>query len=88
MDHNKRPFETRGAEAARNDFPSLISAASEGRTTIITRHGRPVAAIVPAESVLNSQRQLPISTIAGTGKGLWGKNSRRTIAKLRDEWNR
>jgi prevent-host-death family protein len=37
----------RGAEEARNQLPDLLAAAEKGRSTVITRHGRPVAAIVP-----------------------------------------
>ena len=65
-----------------------LHAAAEGRTTIITRHGRAVAAVVPADSIRPAAKQSPITPIAGTGKGLWGKDSTRSIAKLRDEWSR
>jgi prevent-host-death family protein len=37
----------KGAEEARNRLPELLDAAEHGETTIITRHGRPVAALVP-----------------------------------------
>ncbi|HZU91110.1 MAG TPA: type II toxin-antitoxin system prevent-host-death family antitoxin [Stellaceae bacterium] len=35
------------AEEARNRLPELLAAAEKGQSTIITRHGRPVAALVP-----------------------------------------
>lgn len=38
---------TMGAEEARKMFPSLVESASRGKTTIITKHGKPYAAIVP-----------------------------------------
>ena len=80
--------QTTGAEEARKQLPALVAAAAEGRTTIITKHGRAVAAVVPASSITPEKKQSPITSIAGTGQGLWGKDSTKTIAKLRDEWSR
>jgi prevent-host-death family protein len=71
-----------GAEEA------LLTAAEKGRSTIITRHGRPVAALVPIAEYKSTHRQEPLLPGAGTGRGLWGKNSARTIRRLRDEWSR
>jgi prevent-host-death family protein len=39
-----------GAEEARNQLPGLLDAAEKGRSAIIARHGRPVAARVPIEA--------------------------------------
>ena len=78
----------KGAEEARNQLPDLLEAAEKGRSTIITRHGRPVAALVPIEAYSAAIRQQPLISVAGSGRGLWGKNSTRTLRKLRDEWNR
>ena len=78
----------KGAEEARNQLPHLIDAAEEGRSTIITRHGRPVAVLVPIEAYSAAIRQQPITPVEGSGRGLWGRSSARTIRKLRDEWDR
>ena len=78
----------KGAEEARNQLPDLLEAAEKGRSTVITRHGRPVAALVPIEAYAAAIRQQSLMTVAGSGHGLWGKNSTRTLRKLRDEWNR
>ena len=88
MTRVNRQTHTKGAEEARKQLPALLAAAAEGRTTIITKHGRAVAAVVPANSIMPAKKQSPITSIAGTGKGLWGKDSTRSIANLRDEWNR
>jgi len=32
--------------------------------------------------------QQPLMPVAGSGRGLWGKNSTRVLQKLRDEWSR
>lgn len=78
----------KGAEEARNQLPDLLEAAEKGRSTIITRHGRPVAALVPIEAYGAAIRQQSLMPVAGSGRGLWGKNSTRTLGKLRDEWTR
>lgn len=77
-----------GAEEARNRLPELLEAAEKGHTTIITRHGRPVAALMPIEAANASPRQRPLMPLGGSGRGLWGKDSSRTIRRLRDEWSR
>jgi prevent-host-death family protein len=78
---------SRGAEEARQQLPAILAAAAAGHSTIITRHGRAVAAVVPTDA-LRPRKSVSLLTLAGTGRGMWGKDSARTIAKLRDEWNR
>ena len=78
---------SRGAEEARQSLPAILDDAAAGRTTIITRRGRPVAAVMPAAAQAQA-RQASLLALAGTGRGLWGRDSARTIASLRDEWNR
>jgi prevent-host-death family protein len=78
----------KGAEEARNQLPDLLEAAEKGRSTIITRHGRPVAALVPIEAYGAAIRQQSLIPVAGSGRGLWEKNSTGALRKLRDEWTR
>jgi len=78
----------KGAEEARSRLPDLLDLAEKGRSTIITRHGRPVAALVPIESLGTGRRQHSLIALEGSGRGLWGKNSARTLRRLREEWNR
>jgi prevent-host-death family protein len=78
----------KGAEEARNQLPHLLEEAERGQATIITKHGRPVAALVPIDAYDAAVRQEPLTPAAGSGRGLWGKNSARTIRELRDEWSR
>ncbi len=83
------PTTHKGAEEARNQLPDLLDAAEKGRSTIITRHGRPVAALIPiADHERTGHRQQPLTPLKGTARGLWGKDSARALRKLRDEWNR
>jgi prevent-host-death family protein len=78
----------KGAEDARNQLPELLVAAENGEPTIITKRGKPVAALMPIEALSTGARQQPLSPLHGSGRGLWGKNSGRTLQKLRDEWSR
>lgn len=77
-----------GAEEARNQLPSLLNEAAKGRATIITRRGRSVAALVPIDGLLGRPRQKGLIDLIGSGKGLWGTDSRRTLQRLRKEWSR
>ncbi len=78
----------KGAEEARAQLPDLLAAAEQGQSTIITRHGKPVAALVPIAAYESVSRQQSLLPLAGSGRGMWGKNSTRTLRKLRDEWDR
>jgi prevent-host-death family protein len=78
----------KGAEDARNQLPDLLEAAEKGHSTIITKHGRPVAAIVPLDAYDAASRQETLVPMEGSGRGLWGEDSRRTLRDLRDEWSR
>jgi prevent-host-death family protein len=78
----------KGAEEARNQFSDLLAAAERGDRTIITKHGRAIAALVPADQHDQPGRQKSILALKGTGRGLWGPDSSATIRALRDEWDR
>lgn len=78
---------SRGAEEARQQLPAILDAAAAGRTTLITRRGREIAAVVPAAAV-KSLKPASLLALAGSGAGLWGKDSSKAIADLRDEWKR
>jgi antitoxin (DNA-binding transcriptional repressor) of toxin-antitoxin stability system len=78
---------TKGVEEARRAFPAILDAAAQGGTTIITRRGIAVAAVVPA-SVAARVRPVSLLSLAGSGKGLWGREPTKTVARMRDEWTR
>ena len=80
-------MQQRGAEDARAQLPRLLADAEQGRTTIITRHGRSVAALVPARGVSGS-RQSPLIPLLGSGKGMWGRDIADAVRRLREEWSR
>lgn len=78
---------SKGVEEARQQLPAILAAAAAGRSTVITRHGKAVAAVVPAAHA-RQDKPASLMTLAGSGRGLWGRDSGKAIAKLRDEWNR
>jgi hypothetical protein len=43
---------------------------------------------MPIEAYGIARRQQPLTPLAGSGRGLWGKHSAQTLRKLRDEWSR
>jgi len=86
-DHPPMPQQL-GSEDARNDLPRLLQEAERGRATVITRRGRAVAALVPLDAMASHVRQQPLNDMLGSGKGLWGRDSRAALRRLRDEWNR
>lgn len=78
----------KGAEEARNQLPSLLEAAEHGETTVITKHGKPIAALIPIEQLQLTQTQLSLTPLKGSGQGLWGPDPAKTISDMRDEWDR
>ncbi len=78
----------KGAEEARRQLPELLTAAQHGRQTIITRHGRPVAVLTPISAQVEARGQRSLLPLAGSGRGLYGRDSQATLRHLRNEWNR
>ncbi|MCH7612293.1 MAG: type II toxin-antitoxin system prevent-host-death family antitoxin [Candidatus Marinimicrobia bacterium] len=74
-----------GAESARKKLPELLDKAKAGEQAIITKHGKPYAAIVPVEQRIDVTIGGVLS-LFGTGKGLWGDTPGRYINSLREEW--
>ena len=77
-----------GAEEARAKLPDLLEQAHHGQSAVITKRGKPYAAIVPVSAVLtarDSGERQAFRALKGTGKGLWRK---RAVAAMRDEWDR
>lgn len=86
-----------GLEQARAQLPLIASEATAGYSSVITRHGKPVAVVVPiaqweqAQQQAEAQRACTVPgllALRGSGRGLWGEDSARTVADLRDEWER
>lgn len=88
MKSNKKP-QALGVELARQQLPTIVAAAAAGQTTVITKHGQEVAAVVPIMLLAaNVKKPQSLLALAGSGKGMWGSDSAKKIRHLRDEWNR
>ncbi|MDB5871565.1 MAG: Phd YefM [Ramlibacter sp.] len=77
---------TIGLEQGRKQLPQLAELAHGGQGSLLTKHGKPYAAIVSPDLLLKLRRKPSFLALRGTGKGLWGKSAARLIAGLRDEW--
>ena len=79
-----------GLEQARIQLPNIVANAHAGIRSIITKHGKPYAAIVPLREVQKSSTDVDLTsgilTLRGTGRGLWGTHVGQTVSELRDEW--
>ncbi|MEO5669235.1 MAG: hypothetical protein ABIR26_00965, partial [Ramlibacter sp.] len=65
----------------------LAELAHGGQGSLLTKHGKPYAAIVAPEVLLRSRRKPSFLALRGSGKGIWGKSAARLIAGLRNEWH-
>ena len=76
-----------GLEQARANLPALAAQAHAGMSSVITRHGKPYAAIVPL-SVAQAQRgRISLLDLRGSGKHLWGRTIAKAVDRLRREWD-
>ncbi len=79
-----------GLEQARIQLPTIIANAHAGVRSIITKHGKPYAAVVPLQDVQNSSVAADLASgilaLRGTGRGLWGARVGQAVSELRDEW--
>lgn len=79
-----------GLEQARAQLPLIASEAEAGYSSEITRHGKPVAMVVPVKQWQAQQGRAVkvdgILALRGTGAGLWPKGASKEIAVLRNEW--
>ncbi|WP_353237644.1 type II toxin-antitoxin system prevent-host-death family antitoxin [Limnohabitans sp.] len=79
-----------GLEQARAQLPLIASEAAAGYSTVITRHGKPVAVVVPVEQWREEQarslKQGGVLALRGSGRSLWPQGAATAVAKLREEW--
>ena len=81
------PILSVGLDEGRSSLPKLAALAHAGQSSLLTKHGKPYAAIVAAEMLLKAGRKPHFLLLRGTGAGLWGKTAAQHVAKLRDEWD-
>lgn len=73
-----RPPQPIGVEEARRRLPELLQRAQAGETSLISRHGKPVAALGPlggritGDPVLRHQHLQRLLNLRGSGQSCWG----------------
>ena len=81
---------TYGLEQARAQLPLIASEAEAGYSSEITRHGKPVAVVVPVKQWQDQQARGVkfdgILALRGTGAGVWPRGAASAVAQLRNEW--
>jgi len=78
---------THGIEDTRKRLPALVEDAHGGRATLITKRGKPYAALVPLSALDRARKGPDIRTLRGSGRGLWGRSPAATLERLRAEWD-
>lgn len=75
-----------GAEHARQNLPELLDRARDGEVTIITKRGRPYAALVPVDRISPERPAASFAALAGSGSGLWSDDPTEYVRRIREEW--
>ena len=76
--------QTAGVEEARTKLPHILRAAHhEGAITIVTKRGKPYAAVVPVWQALPEAPGL--SALRGSANGCFG-DAGTFVRTMRDEW--
>jgi prevent-host-death family protein len=72
------------ASEAKTHLPKLLDAVERGEVIVITRHGRPIARIVPEQQLRRKEIEQAIANIRALGSRL-GPVSVEEILSARDE---
>jgi len=73
-------------EETRQQLPSLLESAHAGQAVIITKRGKPYAALVPIEALKDTRPRPSVVALRGSGRGLWGKDAAAWVNRMRNEW--
>lgn len=60
-------IETIGVAEAKRHFSELLDRVRRGERFVVSRHGRPEAALVPADEIPEAHEGLPLGLAAGAG---------------------
>ena len=78
---------TIGLEKGRTTLPQLAARAHAGEPSLLTRHGKPYAAIVSPDMLNKARPRARFLALRGSGKGMWGPAPAEEVAALRKEWD-
>jgi prevent-host-death family protein len=73
-------------EETRQQLPSLLESAHAAQAVIITKCGKPYAALVPIEALKDARPRPSVVALRGSGRGLWGKDAAAWVNRMRNEW--
>ena len=82
-----KPVTRIGLDEGRSTLPRLAALAHTGQASLLTRHGKPFAAIVAPEVLLANKPRPAFLSLRASGRGLWGLSASAAVADLRDEWD-
>lgn len=74
-----------GVQGARRHLAEILERAHRGEAIVVTKRGRAYATIAPVERATPPPAS-PLSTLRGSGRGLWGDDPSGLIDDLREEW--
>jgi prevent-host-death family protein len=72
------------ASEAKTHLPRLLDDVERGETIVITRHGRPIARLVPDEDQRRARARAAVAEIRAARKGM-GPISVEELLSMRDE---
>jgi prevent-host-death family protein len=75
-----------GVEETRQQLPALLDEAHAGEAVVITKRGKPYAAIVPLAALPAGEPRPSFLALRGSGAGLWGDDAAAWVDRLREEW--
>ena len=75
---------TIGLAQARSAWSRLAAPAHAGEPVLLTRYGKPCAALVPTQMLVKPRPRVRFLALRGSGKGLWGDSPEQTLAASRD----
>jgi antitoxin (DNA-binding transcriptional repressor) of toxin-antitoxin stability system len=64
----------------------LAARAHAGEPTLLTRHGQPYVAIVPADVLTGARPRARFTALRGSGKGLWAASPADSVVAMPDGW--
>jgi hypothetical protein len=82
-----KPIIRIGLDEGRSTLPRLAALAHAGEASLLTRHGKPFAAIVAPEVLLATKPRPGFLALRGSGRGLWGPSAAAAVTDLRNEWD-
>jgi prevent-host-death family protein len=79
-------MKTIGMFEAKTHFSELVGDALRGETTVVTKHGKPVAEISPVQAVSRADERAVLERIRKHGREICARNGREVSAHEVKAW--